>query len=217
MMKQAARYKMALTSLFGCLVLSACGETAKAESMSIDRITQALAAEKKLSICTGGRKAAAPDAASKTPSQMDHSHIPIAVPETAPKPHMSIALTRDVMSGYNLQIHTANYDMSPPPIGVPMEAFLDPRVSPASGFVQGHAHLYINGEKVQRVYGNHIHLPASHFKTGINQLNVTLNNHAHMFWTADEKQIISSVFINTEVPKLIVHQFDSLPLESKNN
>lgn len=153
------------------------------------------------------------EAAPNSSIQMDHSHTPVAVPAIAPIPQLSTVLTRDVMSGFNLQILTANYEMSPPPFDVPMEDLMVPQINEASGFLQGHAHLYINGEKIQRVYGNYIHIPASYFKTGMNQLNITINNHAHMFWTTDEKQIISSLFINTESKKVVTYQFDSFPFE----
>lgn len=151
-------------------------------------------------------------ASSKSMASMDHSHIPVAVPKSAPAPQLSVSLTRDVMSGYNLVINTANYEMAPPPIGVVMENLMSPRTNSETGFVQGHAHLYINSEKIQRVYGHNIHIPASHFKEGMNQLNITINNHAHMFWTYEDKQIISSMFINTNTSKLVMHQFDSFPV-----
>lgn len=240
-MRRAVTYKLACASLLACLSVGAGAESAKAETKPMDAIIQALAKEVKVSICTGGSNAApllqtptksvgftqkptsigsrptttVPNTPPQNPLQMDHSHIPVSVPETAPTPQLSTVLTRDVMSGYNLHIRTANYDMSPPPVGVMMEQLMDPRTNTSSGFVQGHAHLYINGEKIQRVYGNHVHIPASHFKAGMNQLNITINNHAHMFWTAGEKQIISSLFINTSSPNLLMHQFDSFPVEAK--
>ncbi len=156
----------------------------------------------------------APVTSPATMPMMDHSHIPVAVPKGAPAPQLSASLTRDVMSGYNLNLRIANYDMTPPPIGVAMENLMAPVRNAETGFVQGHAHLYINGEKIQRVYGNNVHIPASRLKTGMNQMNITINNHAHMFWTYDDKKIITSIFVNTQSPNLVMHKFDSFPVQS---
>ena len=147
---------------------------------------------------------------------MDHSHVPVAVPEGVAVPRLSITITPDVMSGYNLSIKTQNYVFMPPPFkGQTMETLMEPVIDPELGFVQGHAHLYINSEKIQRIYGNNVHLPKSLFKNGMNQLNVTINNHAHMFWAVGEKEIISSVFINTNMLQLVMYQFDSFPVETR--
>lgn len=147
------------------------------------------------------------------PSPMDHSHIPIAIPDGTAAPRLSvIALTPDIMSGYNLTLKSENYEFMVPPQGLTMEEMMVPFVNPQTGFAQGHAHLYINGEKIRRVYGERLHLPAALFKPGMNQLNITLNNHAHMYWTYDDKEIITSLFINPSMPKLIMYQFDSYPL-----
>lgn len=145
---------------------------------------------------------------------MDHSHIPIAAPKSAPYATLSISVAEDIMSGYNLKIQTENFRLIPPPRDVTnMEVFMKPTIDKSTGFIEGHAHLYINGEKIQRIYGNNIHLPASLFRNGINQINVTLNNHAHMYWTQDDKKVLSTLFINAETDKLLVHQFDSFPTQ----
>jgi len=156
----------------------------------------------------------APKETASSSEIMDHSHIPVAVPDGAPVPRLSISLSPDVMSGYNLSIKTQNYKFMPPPyVGQTMESLMEPVKDPETGYLQGHAHLYVNGVKVQRVYGENVHLPAKLFNNGINQLNVTINNHAHMYWTHDNKKIISSMFITTTLPQLIVHEFQSFPVE----
>lgn len=243
-MKTAPYIALALTTLLLCSTLTACSEEVEAKQVSIDALSEALGVDVSASMCTGGRKVATStlqstkmpsiqqipasyqnkpaelvevidNATPKAMTSMDHSHIPVAVPSDVVSPRLSASLTRDVMSGYNLKLDIENYEMTAPPIDVKMENLMAPSVSVDTGFVQGHAHLYINGEKIQRVYGNNVHIPASHFKEGMNQLNITINNHAHMFWTSDDKKIISSLFINPSMPRLIMHQFDSFPVETE--
>jgi|GEM_PF-1140640 len=244
-MRQASYNLFAIAALLGGFVLTAgygqakAKTTPKTELTSIDDVSKALGIDSTSLICTGGRgtrnavlysqkvaglsqmpndQLSNPAAAAGGAQYMapkDHSHIPVAVPQSAPVPKLSVSLTKDVMSGYNLSLKTENYDMTAPPIGVAMEELLEPSLNDKTGFVQGHAHLYINSEKIQRVYGNNVHIPASYFKDGMNQLNITINSHAHMFWTSDDKQIISSLFINTSSPKLLMYQFDSFPVDAK--
>lgn len=143
---------------------------------------------------------------------MDHSHMPIAVPNDAPTPALSLALIKDSMSGYNLILDTQRYDLSVPPAGkMNMQQMMTATINPNNGFLQGHAHLYINGVKIQRIYGHALHLPSSLFKRGINTISVTLNNHGHMYWTAQGKKIVATLYINDESEKLITYRFESFP------
>ncbi|GHB03918.1 hypothetical protein GCM10009069_28140 [Algimonas arctica] len=223
---------LALTGLFGLSALSAQNAKAEPEPDSIEAISTALGIDVADNMCGGSRKSTTATAkmlsmatlaqtkpnridpastVSQKSTAMDHSHIPVAVPEGVPSPRLSATLTRDVMSGYNLRLHIDQYEMTAPPIAVAMENLMAPRINASTGFIQGHAHLYINGEKIQRVYGNSIHIPATQFREGMNQLNITINNHAHMFWTYEDKEIISSLFVNTGTSKLVTYRFDSFP------
>jgi hypothetical protein len=143
---------------------------------------------------------------------MDHSHMPIEVPENANKVSLSLDLSKDAMSGYNLTLRTENYHFVPPPTGLQMKDLMEASINTSTGSVEGHAHLYVNGNKVQRVYGNHIHLPQKLFSDGINSISITLNNHGHMYWTHGAKQIISTLFINENKANLIAHKFESFPV-----
>ncbi|WP_247664735.1 hypothetical protein [Pseudoalteromonas sp. MMG010] len=148
---------------------------------------------------------------------MDHSHLPIVVPSNAPTPALSLKLTVDAMSGYNLILDTQRYDLSVPPAGkMDMQAMMSPAFNQHTGFLQGHAHLYINGIKIQRVYGHALHLPASLFKNGMNTISVTLNNHGHMYWTAQDKKIVSTLYINTLLAKPITYKFESFPVNENS-
>jgi len=143
---------------------------------------------------------------------MDHSHIPLEIPANVETPSLSLAVSRDWMSGLNLQVHTANYIMTPPPSGLSMIEAMKPSIDAETGFAEGHAHLYINGIKVQRIYGPNLHLPEALFKPGLNQINVTINNHGHMYWTAAGRQVMATLFIDLDdFEDLVTYRFESYP------
>ncbi|MEM9178189.1 MAG: hypothetical protein AAGA89_00695 [Pseudomonadota bacterium] len=148
---------------------------------------------------------------------MDHSHIPVALPEGVPIPTLSISVSRDWMAGLNLELHTENYEMTIPPSGLEMNELMQPSLDAETGIAEGHAHLYINGEKIQRIYGHDLHLPATLFKPGLNQINVSINNHGHMYWTANGRQILATLYVNLDAEKLVTHRFETYPALSSND
>lgn len=146
---------------------------------------------------------------------MEHSHLPIAVPSSVSKPALSLTLSKDTMSGYNLQVAIQNYELMPPPSNiVSMADLMSVAITKETGFIEGHAHLYINGIKIQRVYGLNVHLPVKHFKEGVNTVSVTLNNHGHMYWTIDDKKVVSTLYIDSSHPEKIKHKFESFPMKN---
>lgn len=145
--------------------------------------------------------------------QMDHSHMPIAVPDNSPVPSLSLTLEPDVMSGYNLTVNTKGYIFTPPPAQLDMMQLMSADLDESTNQLKGHAHLYINGVKIQRVYGKYVHLPANLFSAGLNTISVTLNNHGHMYWTASNKKIVATLYINDQVDTLITYRFESFPID----
>lgn len=151
-------------------------------------------------------------AESKAPAMEDHSHRPIPVPEGTAVPKLSLRLYRDSMSGFNLYLDLANFVMRAPPRDLFMWEMMSAHFDLESGHLVGHAHLYINGEKIQRLYGNTVHIPASLLTAGINQLSVSLNNHGHLHWTKDKRQILATLFIDPAEEQAVVYRFESFPL-----
>jgi hypothetical protein len=145
---------------------------------------------------------------------MDHSHTPIALPQGAKQPRLSISLAKDVMSGYNLTLTTENYQLGAPPLTTDMQQLMTMSTAMNDQVVSGHAHLYINGQKIQRIYGQQVHLPANLFKQGINSISVTLNDHVHRYWTVNNKKILATIMINTsgnQTVTTIKQNFASFP------
>ena len=145
-------------------------------------------------------------------AMMDHSHLPIAVPSDAEEMSLSLSLARDAMSGYNLTLHTQRYILAAPPSDANMSELMSASIDSKSGYLVGHAHLYVNGEKIQRIYGAGVHLPQTLFKQGTNSISVTLNNHGHMYWTIEGKKVVATLYIDSSnTSKLVKHKFESFP------
>jgi hypothetical protein len=126
-----------------------------------------------------------PEAASDVPHRsMDHHHDMMAVPAGQPVPSVEIQVHPDPVSGWNLEILTTNFRFAPE------------RVNQANQPNEGHGHLYINGEKVSRIYGNWLHLPE--LPTGRNQITVGLNANSHATLTHNGEPIEATVVV--EVP-----------------
>lgn len=112
-----------------------------------------------------------------------HAHRPVAAAK--PWPRVQVQVHPDAMSGWNVHVRTDNFRFSPEAAG---QARQDG---------QGHAHLYVDGQKVARLYGPWFHLP--HLTPGSHYLHVTLNADDHSVWTADGQLIGHRIRI--EVPE----------------
>ena len=132
---------------------------------------------------------------------MVHDYAPVQLPADIPVPQLTLELHPDAMSGINLHLALRNYVLGPPE---------QPAVP---GLLNGHAHLYINGVKIQRLYGPDVHLPAELFKPGVNLVLVSLNAHSHAVWQQGKKQLLASCFINPGTDSLLLYRYSSIPLE----
>lgn len=133
-----------------------------------------------------------------------HQHRPVEMPAELPVPSLTLALFPDAMSGYNLHIAAQRFTLGPPQFAN----------DTAPHWLSGHGHLYVNGEKKQRVYGIDLHLPGTWFKPGLNQISVTLNDHEHNVWTYQGNEMVATLFINTQREQVVVHHFTSIPSDS---
>lgn len=94
-----------------------------------------------------------------------HSHEQLEVsPEMAPT--IEILVHEDSKSGYNLEIETTNFEF------VSTHNFENDQLD----IFRGHAHLYINGEKISRLYSSSYYLGELE---GYNEITVTLNSNDH--------------------------------------
>lgn len=113
-----------------------------------------------------------------------HAHTPVTVPDDLPVPTIDIAVIKDAMSGWNLHILTTHFRWAP--------EFASGPVFPG----EGHAHLYINGVKVARLYGAWFHI--DHLDPGLNEIRVTLNANNHGEYLYQGKPIEATVMVEVE-------------------
>jgi hypothetical protein len=69
-----------------------------------------------------------------------HEHGMLAVSEDQPIPTVVVEIFPDPVAGWNLWVQTENWEFAPE------------RVNETSVTTEGHAHLYVNGEKITRLY-----------------------------------------------------------------
>lgn len=98
-----------------------------------------------------------------------HEHIPLEVPADMPPPTLELVVEPDPMNGYNLHFKTAHFRFAPENAG---------RANVAG---EGHAHLYLNGTKIARVYANWYHLPQP--PEGKYDIEVSLHANQHQMLT----------------------------------
>ncbi|WP_444931844.1 hypothetical protein ACJJIF_08785 [Microbulbifer sp. SSSA002] len=129
-------------------------------------------------------------------------HPMIEIPVHAAVPRIELDISRDDLSGYNLHIDYDRFELESP-------RFAGEEDEP---FLEGHAHLYINGSKVQRLYAADLHIPEKLLQPGFNQITVTFNAHDHSTWSRGGKRILATLFIQRDKPELVVHHFSSSPI-----
>lgn len=100
-------------------------------------------------------------------AQMDHAMMHDTPMDFAAEnaPEVSMMLIPDAMAGHNLHVTVDNFAFSPE------------RASLADVPGQGHAHVYVNGEKLARLYGEWMHIAA--LPKGEVTVEVTLNSNDH--------------------------------------
>lgn len=113
----------------------------------------------------------------------EHRHPMREVDLGQPAPAISIEAYEDAMSGYNIEIKTENFVFTPEHVNT--EPF----------FNEGHAHLFVNGKKITRVYSPWVHLSAKHLQEGSNVVEVTLNANDHSEWANEGEHIQSSLIL----------------------
>jgi putative intracellular protease/amidase len=97
-----------------------------------------------------------------------HMHTGLNVASWAQTPSVKLVVHEDSMGGWNLEIQPQNFRFAPEHVGGAVVAN------------EGHAHLYLDGAKIARVYGNWFNLSAAAVKgSGVHQLRVTLNANDH--------------------------------------
>ncbi len=101
-------------------------------------------------------------------SQQDgqgHDHGKLEVSAQQMQPRVDLVVHPDAIKGWNLELKVVNFNFAPD------------RVNTSSNPQEGHAHLYINGQKITRLYGPWYYL--GDLEPGRHQITVTLNANGH--------------------------------------
>jgi hypothetical protein len=104
----------------------------------------------------------------------DHNHKNIEA--KSPYPSVDIKVIKDAKSGYNIQLLTKNFKFTPE------------KVNKENVMNEGHAHIYINGNK-NRVYSEWYHIEDEKLTQPINQIRATLNANDHSEYTVNSRPI----------------------------
>ncbi len=108
----------------------------------------------------------------------DHTDL-VEMPAGMPVPTVSVKLSPDPMSGWNLHVTTENFRFAPE------------QASRAHRPGEGHAHIYVDGMKIARLYGPWFHI--GKMPSGARQVLITLNTNDHRHYAAAGKPIQASV------------------------
>lgn len=94
-----------------------------------------------------------------------HEHGMIEISAGQPVPAVDLTIHPDPLQGWNLEVNVTNFQFAPDRLDQPSD--------PA----EGHAHLYVNGEKITRLYGNWYYLES--LPPGRHEITVSLNANGH--------------------------------------
>ncbi len=105
----------------------------------------------------------------------EHKHGKMEVPQGEAVPTVDLVVYKDAKKGWNLEAKVTNFTFAPEKVNA----------APEPG--EGHAHLFVNGKKITRLYGSWYYL--ENLEPGENRVKVTLNANNHADWTSKGKVI----------------------------
>lgn len=117
---------------------------------------------------------------------MDHANhdMPLVLDDGPNAPALNISVIPDPMSGWNLQIKPENFRFAPE------------NASKNHVAGEGHAHIYVNGQKVARHYGSWFHIAA--LPKGENTIKVELNANDHRALMVGDTPVAASITVEVD-------------------
>lgn len=113
-----------------------------------------------------------------------HDHDAIELADHEELPQVVMEAKKDPIGGWNIQLATKYFRFAPE------------HASQENVPGEGHAHLYVDGEKVMRIYSNWVHL--NDLSPGDHVLKVSLNANDHSPLYHDGAEIASATTITQE-------------------
>ena len=109
-----------------------------------------------------------------------HTHAKQEVDPESP-PEVAVSVTQDALSGWNVALSTRNFNFAPE------------MVNEANVPQHGHAHLYVNGQKIARLYSPAFHI--ADLPEGRNIILVSLNSNNHSDLVLNGQPIAAEVVV----------------------
>lgn len=113
--------------------------------------------------------------------QMDHPKLELN--EGTPIPSIRLHASPDSASGWNLHLETSNFTFTPQKVGG------------KDSINEGHAHLFLDGKKIGRLYGPWVHI---NVPKGEHKLKVRLTTNSHMDYYYQGSAIEAEVILKEE-------------------
>jgi hypothetical protein len=115
-----------------------------------------------------------------------HTHEQREVPAGEAVPSVRLVIHPDAHQGWNLEIETTNFQFAPE------------HINQSSQIHEGHAHLYLDGVKLTRLYGNWFYL--NPLEPGTHEITVTLNTNTHETLAVNGEPIQATVLLTVSAP-----------------
>ncbi len=120
------------------------------------------------------------DTSASESTEMPHEHShPMYEVDATNAPTVELMVEEDAKSGWNVHIMTTNFTFTPE------------NVNGENVDGEGHAHLYVDGEKITRLYGNYFYYDGEF--EGTETFRVTLNTNDHSDYAVDGEVIAAEV------------------------
>jgi len=113
----------------------------------------------------------------------DHEHAAVPADDYDAAPSIDLDAFIDGVGGINLHLKTQNFVFTPE------------NVNTLNVGGEGHAHLYLNGKKVARIYSSWYHLDTSSLSNGTYTVSAELNSNDHGPYTLGGENITDSVTV----------------------
>ncbi|EWG10991.1 hypothetical protein [Cytobacillus firmus] len=110
------------------------------------------------------------------------AHGYVEIPKENEIPAVNFTVSQDGPDTWLLKLDLHHFTFAPEKAGEKQPSYNE-----------GHAHLYINGKKISRLYGEYYHL--GNLKEGRNEITITLNSNNHGALMAGGKPVKATRFI----------------------
>ena len=111
--------------------------------------------------------------------QMQHGNV-----EASEEMSVEVEVTEDPVDGFNVHIIPTGLEFTPE------------KVNSEHVEGEGHAHLYLNDEKIARVYSPWFHISTSLLNEDDNELRVTLNSNDHNYYAYDGEVVAATTTLS---------------------